>query len=129
MLIEASTNANDLVIAPYVAPGSVEVPQLRWIAGKAGHYLFEVTSSRIEGHVNGPPVHAGIHVLLERPDTSPEKLATACATQDEPLCLRHSVWLNTKDSLVLRPFAKGYEFAIFKNLDLRISLFKNPPVL
>jgi hypothetical protein len=128
-LLEASANANDLWIAPHVAPGSVEVPQLRWVAGKSGHYLFEVTSSRVEGHVNGPPASAGIHVLLQHPDGRTEKLANASTSQDAPLTLRHAVWLDANDALIFRPFAKGYEFATFKDFDLRIGLFKNPPAL
>jgi lysophospholipase L1-like esterase len=129
ILVEASASANDLWIAPHVAPGSVEVPQLRWIAGKSGHYLFEVISSRVAGHVNGPPASAGIHVFLQRPDGRLEKLATASTNHDEALTLRHAVWLDASDALVLRPFAKGYEFATFKDFDLRIGLFINSPAL
>jgi hypothetical protein len=117
------------LIAPHIAPGSVEVPQLRWVAGKSGHYLFEAASSRVEGHVNGPPASAGILVLLQRTDGQMEKLATTSATENEALTLRHAIWLDANDALVFRPFAKGYEFATFKDFDLHIGLFKNPPVL
>jgi lysophospholipase L1-like esterase len=128
-LLEASPNANDLWIAPHVAPGSVDVPQLRWVAGKSGHYLFEVTSSRVEGHVNGPPASAGVLVLLEKPDGRSENLATSSTGQDGSLNLRHAVWLDSKDALIVRPFTKGYEYAEFKDFDFRLGLFKTPPSL
>jgi hypothetical protein len=68
-------------------------------------------------------------VLLQHPDGRTEKLANASTSQDAPLTLRHAVWLDANDALVFRPFAKGYEFATFKDFDLRIGLFENPPAL
>jgi hypothetical protein len=128
ILARGNLTSNELCVPPYLLPRSVEVPQVRWEAGQGGECLIDISIAKIEGHVNGAPALAGVDLLIHRQGEKMEALASITGENAKPLHLRHPVRLLEGDAIVIRPFAKGYEYLNLKNFDFVVGFFENPPI-
>ncbi|MEI7864710.1 MAG: SGNH/GDSL hydrolase family protein [Chthoniobacterales bacterium] len=123
----ASTGSK-LSIMPFLNPGSVEVPQVVWSPAKAGRYLIEVSASKILGHVNGPPAMAGIEIFSRNANGAAKKRASVSSGDGESLKISKELLLQDGEDLVVRPFAKGYEYVQLEGFNVVTSALNSSSI-
>jgi lysophospholipase L1-like esterase len=122
-----SKTGSKLWMTPYLVGGSVEVPQIIWTPRGHGNCLFEISATEIQGHVNGPPASAGFEILLSRANGQVQKIGSVVAHEGAALRFRQAIIFEKGDSLVVRPFAKGYEFLHYDGVEILAGFFEKPP--
>ena len=113
---------------PFLNPGSVEVPQVVWSPAKAGRYLIEVSASKILGHVNGPPAMAGIEIFSRNANGAAKKRASVSSGDGESLKISKELLLQDGEDLVVRPFAKGYEYVQLEGFNVVTSALNSSSI-
>jgi lysophospholipase L1-like esterase len=119
----SEAGGGSLRIPTFLKGGTVEVPQIVWSPAAGGDYLVEITSSKIQGHVNSPPASAGVELFAKRPGAPGRRLASSRADEGQPLNLRQMARLVAGEELLIRPFAKGYETLEFADFRVCAGLF------
>jgi lysophospholipase L1-like esterase len=122
-----SSRGSKLWVAPYLSSGSVEMPQLVWTSSTTGEILLEISISKIQGHVNSPPALAGFVVILRSINGETKKIGTLQGPEGSPLQFREALAIHSGDSVLVRPFASGFEFVEFDGFEMRAGFFEMPP--
>lgn len=121
------SQAGKLWMAPYIGGGSVEVPRVVWIPLQSGECDLEIRVAKITGHVNGPPASAGLQVALRKQDGEILKIGSVQGGEGSSLHFRKALRINPGDSVMVRPFAKGYEFLQFDGVEMTTAFFDTAP--
>jgi hypothetical protein len=88
---------------------------------------LEIRVAKITGHVNGPPALAGLEVALRKPDGEVLKIGSIQGDEGSSLHFRKAFRINPGNSVVVRPFAKGYEFLQFDGVEMATAFFDTAP--
>jgi len=80
---KGGSSGSRLKVATFLTGGSVEVPQLLWKPSKAGDYLVELSTAKIQGHVNGQPALAGFEFFAKNANNDLVKAAAVSAGDGE----------------------------------------------
>ena len=131
IIADSSSDASlsSLFIAPYLFGGGVEVPQIDWTPSQQGDYVIDLSVQKIEGHVNGPPAVAGFNLFVRQSNEKMHKVASIDGRDGHSLTLRQTISFQSGNSLLIRPYAKGYEFVGFKGLNVTLARIGKPPAL
>jgi lysophospholipase L1-like esterase len=124
----APSPQSSLFIAPYLLGGSVEVPQIEWVPSQGGDYLINLSVQKIEGCLNGPLAVAGFCLFVRQSNEKLHKAASIDGGDGHSLTLRQPLYFQNGNSLLIRPYAKGYEFVGFRGLNVTIDRIGKPPV-
>jgi len=125
----SDSSLSSLFIAPYLLGGSIEVPQIEWTPSQQGDYVIDLSVQKIEGHVNGPPAVAGFSLFVRQSSSKMHKVANIDGRDGHSLTLRQTISFQSGNSLLIRPYAKGYEFVGFKGLNVTLARIGKLPAL
>ncbi len=125
----SDSSLSSLFIAPYLLGGSVEIPQIEWTPAQEGDYVIELSVQKIDGHVNGPLAVAGFSLFVRQSNEKMHKVASIDGRDGHSLTLRQTISFQNGNSLLIRPYAKGYEFVGFKGLNVTLARIGKTPVL
>lgn len=122
-----SSHGGNLWMAPFIGGGSVEVPRVVWIPSQSGECYLEIRVAKITGHVNGPPASAGLEVVFRKPDGEIQRIGSVLGGEGGSLHFRKSFHINSGESVVVSPFAKGYEYLQFDGVEMTTAFFDTAP--